>query len=205
MPAPAPGTYLYYVLAPSAGSSMRQPYLNGTIPAGKDFGTIALKADAKSLQAVTVESLRPTITQLADRLVVGIEGTALASGNTAFGVLSRAPGIFIDPEGNIQMNGRSGVLVMINGKQTFLSARDLRNLLESMPAENIKNLELITNPSAKYDAEGTSGILNINLKKNTVQGINGSVYSGILLNEKDLGFTSGFSVSIIKAESGTPS
>jgi hypothetical protein len=93
------------------------------------------------------------------------------------------------------MNGRSGVLVMINGKQTFLSARDLRNLLESMPAENIKNLELITNPSAKYDAEGTSGILNINLKKNTVQGINGSVYSGILLNEKDLGFTSGFSIN----------
>jgi hypothetical protein len=194
MPAPAPGTYLLRIS--SIGWVQHEtPIFEWNNTAGKHFGTITLKTDAKSLQGVTVESLRPTITQLADRLVVGIEGTALASGNTAFGVLSRAPGIFVDPEGNIQMNGRSGVLVMINGKQTFLSARDLRNLLESMPAENIKNLELITNPSAKYDAEGTSGILNINLKKNTVQGINGSVYSGILLNEKDIGFTSGFSIN----------
>ena len=194
MPAPAPGAYLLRVS--SIGWLQHETAIfEWNNASRKDFGTIALKADAKSLQAVTVESLRPTITQLADRLVVGIEGTALASGNTAFGVLSRAPGIFIDPEGNIQMNGRSGVLVMINGKQTFLSARDLRNLLESMPAENIKNLELITNPSAKYDAEGTSGILNINLKKNTVQGINGSVYAGILLNVKDIGFTSGFSIN----------
>ncbi len=143
----------------------------------KQFGSISLKAEAKKLDNVTVTSLRPTITQEPDKLVVTIENTAMAQGNTAFAVLAKSPGVFIDAEGNIQLNGRSGVTVMLNGKLTYLSARDLRALLEGMPAENIKNIEIITNPSAKYDAEGTSGILNINLKKNTQRGMNGSVYA----------------------------
>ncbi|HEV7331693.1 MAG TPA: outer membrane beta-barrel family protein [Flavisolibacter sp.] len=148
----------------------------------KVFDAITLKADAKALKDVTITALRPTITQLADRMVVNVQGTAMAAGNTAYAVLSRAPGVFIDAEGNIQLNGRSGVLVMIDGKQTYLSARDLRTLLEGMSAENLKNIEIITNPSAKYDAEGTAGILNINLKKNTQQGMNGSVYTGYTYN-----------------------
>lgn len=155
--------------------------LSGT-EAEKVFGDITLKADAKALKDVTISALRPTITQLADRMVVSVQGTAMAAGNTAYAVLSRAPGVFIDAEGNIQLNGRSGVLVMIDGKQTYLSARDLRTLLEGMSAENLKNIEIITNPSAKYDAEGTAGILNINLKKNTQQGMNGSVYAGYTYN-----------------------
>ncbi|HEU4470856.1 MAG TPA: TonB-dependent receptor [Flavisolibacter sp.] len=142
----------------------------------RDFGTIALKPDVQALKEVSVTALRPSIVQMADRLVVSVEGTAMAAGNSAFAVLARAPGVFIDPEGNIQLNGRSGVTIMLDGKLTYLSARDLRTMLESMSAENIKNIEIITNPSAKYDAEGTSGILNINLKKNTRQGINGSVF-----------------------------
>jgi outer membrane receptor protein involved in Fe transport len=143
----------------------------------KDFGVLVLPNDAKVLRDVSVVALRPTIVQLADRMVVSVEGTAMAAGNTAYAVLSRAPGVFIDAEGNIQLNGRSGVTVMLDGKLTYLSARDLRTMLEAMPAENLKNIEIITNPSAKYDAEGNSGILNINLRKNTQQGINGSVYT----------------------------
>ena len=114
----------------------------------KDLGTIVLKTDTKNLNNVTVTALRPTIIQKADRMVVTVEGTAMAAGNTAFSVLSKAPGVFIDAEGNIQLNGRSGITVMIDGRLTYLSARDLRNLLESMSAENIKNIEIITNPSA---------------------------------------------------------
>jgi hypothetical protein len=78
---------------------------------------------------------------------------------------------------------------MLNGKLTYLSARDLRTLLEGMPAENIKNIEIITNPSAKYDAEGTSGILNINLKKNTQRGMNGSVSANYSYNFKQPGYS----------------
>jgi hypothetical protein len=150
----------------------------------KDLGTIILQVESKALQNVSVTALRPSIVQLADKMVVSVEGTAMAAGNTAYAVLSRAPGVFIDAEGNIQLNGRSGVTVMLDGKLTYLSARDLRTLLESMPAENLKNIEIITNPSAKYDAEGTSGILNINLKKNTQQGLNGFVQSSYNYNFK---------------------
>lgn len=155
----------------------------------KDFGLIRLIAEVKTLSSVLVTALRPTITQLADKMVVSVEGTAMAAGNTAYIVLGKTPGVFIDAEGNIQLNGRSGIMVMIDGRQTFLSARDLRTMLEAMPAENLKNIEIITNPSSKYEAEGTSGILNINLKKNTQQGLNGSINTTYNNNFKDFGAT----------------
>ena len=143
----------------------------------KDFGTLTAKKETKELANIDITAMRPSIVQLPDRLVVNIQGTAMAAGNTAFNVLAKSPGIFVDPEGNIQLNGRGGATVMIDGRLTYLSARDLRNLLESTPAENIKSIEIISNPSAKYDAEGTSGIINIVFKKNVMQGINGSVYA----------------------------
>ncbi|HVG15181.1 MAG TPA: outer membrane beta-barrel family protein, partial [Chitinophagaceae bacterium] len=161
----------------------------------KDFGSIELKQDVRALNNVTITALRPTITQLADRMVVSVEGTAMAAGSTAYAVLSKAPGVFIDAEGNIQLNGRSGVTVMIDNKLTYLSARDLRTLLEGMSAENLKSIEIINNPSARYDAEGTSGILNINLRKNTQRGMNGSLYSSYNYNFKQHGFTSGGNIN----------
>lgn len=161
----------------------------------KNFGTIALKSDVKQLKEVNVQALQPTITQQADRMVVGIEGSALAAGSTAYQVLAKIPGVFIDQEGNIQLNGRSGVTVMLDGKLTYLSARDLRTMLEGMSAENIKNVEIITNPSAKYDAEGSSGILNINLKKNNLRGMSGSLYAGYTFNGKQHGYNSGGTIN----------
>ncbi|WP_188500006.1 TonB-dependent receptor domain-containing protein [Pontibacter amylolyticus] len=158
-------------------------------------GNIRLVPSTTQLKEVTVEGLRPTITQEADRMVVSIEGTALAAGRTAYDVLATSPGVFIDQEGNIQLNGRAGVTIMLDGKLTYLSARDLRSLLEGMSAENIRNIEIITNPSSKYDAEGSSGILNINLKKNTVQGLNGSVYAGGNYNFKQYGYSTGASIN----------
>jgi outer membrane receptor protein involved in Fe transport len=160
-----------------------------------EVGTIQLRMTATNLKEVNVQAMRPTITQEADRMVVNVEGTAMAAGNTAFTVLARSPGVFVDAEGNIQLNGRSGVTVMIDGRLTYLSARDLRAMLEGMSAENIKNIEIITNPSAKYDAEGTSGILNINLKKNTQRGINGSVYAGYTNNFQQYGYTFGGNIN----------
>jgi outer membrane receptor protein involved in Fe transport len=158
-------------------------------------GAVKLSMAATNLKEVNVQAMRPTITQEADRMVVSVEGTAMAAGNTAFTVLARSPGVFVDAEGNIQLNGRSGVTVMIDGRLTYLSARDLRAMLEGMSAENIKNIEIITNPSAKYDAEGTSGILNINLKKNTMRGINGSVYAGYTNNFQQYGYTYGGNIN----------
>ncbi|NEM99076.1 TonB-dependent receptor [Pontibacter burrus] len=160
-----------------------------------ELGTIRITPATTQLKEVTVETLRPTITQEADKLVVSIEGTALATGKTAFDVLATSPGVFVDQEGNIQLNGRSGATVMIDGKLTYLSSRDLRSLLESMSAENIKNIEIITNPSARYDAEGTSGILNINLKKNTLFGLNGNISAGGNYNGTDFGYSTTGSIN----------
>ncbi|GAA4337683.1 TonB-dependent receptor [Flaviaesturariibacter amylovorans] len=168
------------------------------ISADTDLGTLALKADGKQLDEVTVQSLRPAIEQKADRLVVNVENTAMAAGNTAYAVLARTPGVLIDAEGNIQLNGRSGVTVMIDGRPTFLSARDLRTMLEGMPAENLKNIEIITNPSSKYEAEGTSGILNLNLKRQTVQGMTGAVYMGYNTNFYNSGWSTGASINMKK-------
>ncbi|WP_347156517.1 outer membrane beta-barrel family protein [Pontibacter chitinilyticus] len=155
------------------------------------LGTIRLSPAATQLQEVNVQTLRPTITQEADRVVMQVEGSALAAGNTAYDVLAKAPGVYVDQEGNIQLNGRSGITVMLDGKLTYLSARDLRTMLEGMPAENIKNIEVITHPSAKYDAEGSSGILNINLVKNEQRGMNGSVYAGTTYNGHLFGYSTG--------------
>ncbi|MCC9165479.1 TonB-dependent receptor domain-containing protein [Pontibacter harenae] len=149
----------------------------------KDFGKLMLMPDVKTLKEVTVQTMRPTIVNEADKMVVSVEGTALASGSTAFEVLAKSPGVWVDQDGNIQLNGKAGVQVMINGRPSYLSGKDLQNLLQGMSAENLKDLEIITNPSSKYDAEGASGIININLKKNTLFGMNGSAYAGYQYNK----------------------
>jgi hypothetical protein len=150
----------------------------------------------KQLQAVTIKSSKPLIEQKADRLVVNVEGSALASGNTAFAVLARTPGVLIDADGNIQLNGRPGVTVMIDGKPTYLSARELRSLLEGMPAENLKNIEVIANPPARYEAEGTAGIVNLNLKRSLSKGSSGSIYTGYYTNGKQNGWSAGTNANL---------
>ncbi|RZL13297.1 MAG: hypothetical protein EOO89_17860, partial [Pedobacter sp.] len=195
IPTPAVGKYILRISAIGFIENKTAVFEVSRESFNKDFGNITLKQDEKTLKEVSVTALRPTITQLADRMVVSVEGTAMAAGSTAYAVLAKSPGVFIDQEGNIQLNGRGGVTVMLNGKLTYLSARDLRSLLEGMSAENIKNIEIITNPSSKYDAEGSSGILNINLKKNVRQGMNGSVYTGYTYNGKQSGYTAGGNIN----------
>ncbi|QNF35531.1 TonB-dependent receptor [Adhaeribacter swui] len=149
---------------------------------GKNLGVLTLKEDTKLLKEVNVQALRPNIVNHPDKMVVSVEGTALSSGNTAYEVLLKSPGVFVDQDGNIQLNGKSGVRIMIDGKLTYLSGKELQTMLQGMAAENLKDLELITNPSSKYDAEGTAGIININLKKNIMRGMNGSLYAGYQYN-----------------------
>ncbi|ADR23064.1 TonB-dependent receptor [Marivirga tractuosa] len=148
-----------------------------------DFNTIKLQEDIQVMDAVEVQALRPQVIVEADKMVVSVEGTAMAAGTSAFEVLEKSPGVFIDQDGNIQLNGRQGVQIMIDGRRSYLSATDLQNMLQGMSADNIKNIEIINNPSAKYDAEGNAGIINITLKKNNIQGINGNVNAGYRYNE----------------------
>lgn len=79
-------------------------------------------------------------------------------------VLEKAPGVSVDKDGNISLKGKQGVIIMIDGKPTYMSGQDLANYLTSMPSSNLDQLEIMTNPSAKYDASGNSGIINIKTK-----------------------------------------
>jgi hypothetical protein len=148
-----------------------------------DFSTIRLQEDVRVMDAVEVKAMRPQVVVEADKMVVSVEGTAMAAGATAYEVLEKSPGVFVDQDGNIQLNGKSGVQVMIDGRRSYLSATDLQNMLQGMSADNIKTIEIINNPSAKYDAEGNAGIINITLKKNNIQGVNGSVNASYRYNE----------------------
>ena len=144
----------------------------------KNFGSLEIKEELSSLDEVTVQSSRPDVIIEADRTIVNIEGTVLAEGNTALDVIGRSPGVYVDADGNINLNGRSGVIVLLDDRQTYMSAEDLANFLRAMPADNIKSIEVISNPPAKFDAEGAAGVLNIKLKKNTYNGTNGNIQAG---------------------------
>src|SRR5207237_5476372 len=103
-----------------------------------------------------------------------VAGSIIATGSTALEVLEKAPGVTVDRQNdNLQLRGKDGVIVQIDGKQTYLSMQDVVNMLRNMPSDNIEKIELITNPGARYDASGNSGIINIRLKKNNNVGTNG--------------------------------
>ena len=145
----------------------------------KNIGTLVLRNANTVLAEVTVEApQRPLVERRADMLVVNVENSTLAAGNTAMDILERSPGVTVDKDDNISLMGKQGVTVMIDGRQTHLSAEQLANFLRNTDGNTIKSIELITNPSSKYDASGTAGMINIVLKKNRLAGTNGSLTLG---------------------------
>lgn len=140
-----------------------------------DLGTLRMGETMEQLAEVVVAAQKPFVERQADKLVVNVENSAVAVGNNALEVLRRAPGVTIDNNDNISLRGRQGIIVMIDGKQTYLSMTEVANMLKNMPSESIQTIEIITQPSAKYDAAGNAGIINIRLKKDKNQGFNGSV------------------------------
>jgi iron complex outermembrane receptor protein len=139
---------------------------------------LKMQVNAKALNTVTITSTKPLIERKIDRTVMNVENSLLAAGNTAMEILERAPGVTIDKDDNISLKGKQGVTVMINDKLTYLSSTQLATLLRSTDGTTIQSIEIITNPSAKYDAAGNSGIINIKLKKNKQSGTNGSLTVG---------------------------
>lgn len=128
-----------------------------------------------STSEVMVVANKPFIRTLVDKTVLNIASKPSSAGQNALDLLKIAPGVVVDPNENIQMGGKNGVTVLIDNQHTQLSAQDLAQLLKSIESDNIKEIEIITNPSAKYDAAGNAGIINIILKKSLTNGFNGSV------------------------------
>ena len=127
----------------------------------------------KNLQGVTVTSQKPMIEVRADKTILNVEGTINAVGNDALELLRRSPGVMVDKDDNLSLAGKNGVQVFIDGKPSPLSGSDLANYLKSLQSAQIEAIEIITNPSAKYEAAGNAGIINIVLKKTADEGLNG--------------------------------
>ena len=136
---------------------------------------IVLTSSSGELQAVAVVAKKPFIEQKADKMIVNVDASPSNAGSSAMDVLEKSPGVTLDKDDNISLKGKQGVTIMIDNKPTYLSPSQLASYLRSLPASAIDQIELMTNPSAKYDAAGNSGIINIKTKKNRMKGFNGNV------------------------------
>ncbi|MBS1572997.1 MAG: TonB-dependent receptor, partial [Bacteroidetes bacterium] len=134
-----------------------------------------LLASVGEIESVNITAKKAFVTQKIDRIVINPDVLISNAGTTALEVLEKTPSVNVDMNGNISMRGKSGVMVFIDDKPSYLSASDLANYLRSIPSSSIENIEVIANPPAKYDASGNAGIINIKLKKTRAKGWNGGV------------------------------
>ena len=131
----------------------------------------------QQLAEVTVTAKKPLMIQAVDKTIVDVKGMISGAALNTMELLERIPGVNVNGNGDISLNGRSGVLVLIDGRATYMSAQDLASYLKSIPAANLDKIELIDNPSSRYDASGNS-IINIKLRKNRDAGFTGNSTSG---------------------------
>ncbi|QJD96380.1 TonB-dependent receptor [Mucilaginibacter robiniae] len=152
--------------------------INGSHPSVQ-LGSIRMREAKSALKEVVVTGQRSQMRITADKKVFNVEQSLVSQGGTATDLLANVPSVQVDVDGNVALRGSSNVRILINGKPSALTGANLSDVLQSIPASSIENIEVITNPSAKYDAEGQSGIINIVLKKNAQLGFNGSVNAGV--------------------------
>ncbi len=140
-----------------------------------DLGILAMAPNAVELTEATVTATRALVEIKPDRTVFNVQGTINAVGDNGLDLLRKAPGVTVDNNDNINVLSRSGVLVYVDGKRLPLAGEDLSNYLRSLTAEQIDRIDIITNPGAKYEAEGNAGIIDIRLKKAENEGANGTI------------------------------
>jgi outer membrane receptor for ferrienterochelin and colicin len=157
-----------------------------------NLGTIQLRMKEEILKEVVVEGQKAIIEEKVDRMVYNAENDQTSRGGDATDVLKRVPMLSVDLDGNVSMRGSSNVMVLINNKPSTIVASNVADALKQIPADQIKSVEVITSPSAKYDAEGTGGIINIITKKNTLQGATLNLDAGVGLRGSNLGLNGNY-------------
>lgn len=156
-----------------------QKYLSKTISIHAENPTLALPPiqlmpEESTLKEVTLTSQKNFVERKIDRTIINPDALISNIGANVLEVLEKAPAIQLDGEGNISLKGRQGVVIFIDDKPTYLSAKELPNYLRSLPAGSVETIEIMSNPPAKYDAAGSAGVINIKLKRLTAKGFNGS-------------------------------
>ncbi len=143
-----------------------------------DLGKLSME-EGVLLKEVTVTAQKPLVKIDPDKIVYSMESDPEAQTNNALEMLRKVPLITVDAEENITLNGQSNFKVLVNGKSSSMMSANFKEALKSLPANTIRDIEVITNPSSKYDAEGVGGIINIITSKKTINGYNGSLSSGV--------------------------
>jgi len=167
-----------------------------TVPDGGGnvaLGTIALAATAQKLSEVVVTGKKPLIEERVDRTIYNADVDKTTAGGDATDVLKRVPLLSVDLDGNVSLRGSSNIRVLINNKPSTIAASSVADALKQIPADQIQTVEVITSPSAKYDAEGSGGIINIVTKQNNLKGGSLSLNTGVGLRATNLGLNGNYS------------
>lgn len=181
------GKYMIGVSLIGYKSAYSEPF---TIKSSNDHRhnkPVYMDADSKQIEDVSVVAKKPIYELQIDRMVVNVENSITSSGNTALEVLEKSPGVIVDRQNNsISLAGKSGVMIILDGKQTRMPLEAAMQMLDGMNADNVKKIELITTPPARFEAEGNAGIINVVLKKHEDFGTNGSfsLGAGVAKREK---------------------
>lgn len=176
LPDLAPGTYLVRADLIGYTTAYLGPITLSTTD--RKLEPLQLSESSTLLDEITVSARKPFIELRAEKLVINVESSPVAAGNTALEILAKAPGVVLDQNQNISLRGKQGVLIYIDGKQTYMSAQDVVRLLQSTPASSVETIEIILSPSARYDAAGNAGIINIQMKRDRSLGFNGAARLG---------------------------
>lgn len=147
-----------------------------------NIGTITMQEDAQVLNEIVIKGYRPTVKRNATGFVVSVENSPNLQGKTLDRILNVSPGVYIDRAGSISINGRSGVTVVINDKTMHLTNDQLLSYLNSIQGSDLKNIEIKVNPTSAYEAEGAGGVIHINTKRKTQQGLSGFAQAALRIH-----------------------
>ncbi len=159
-----------------------------------NVGRILMHSSSVHLDEVVVNAKRPIMEMEAGKITMNISQSIVTQSDNAFEMLKKFPGVTVDKDDNISLNGQSGVLVLVDDRPTHMDGQNLANYLRSMPGNTIEKIEVMTNPSSKYDAEGTGGIINLKTTRIHTTGFSGSVDAGIRVN-RHVGYNAGFDLN----------
>jgi iron complex outermembrane receptor protein len=176
---PPQGRFLLAVSAVGYEKQYSTPFTISPDSSITELATIVLNPRSNNLKAVTVSARKPLVEQKMDRMIVNVDAFISNTGANALEALEKSPGVMVDKDGNISLKGKQNVVVLIDGRPAYLSGADLANMLKGMQASQLEQIEIMTNPPAKYDAAGNAGIINIKTKKNKVKGFNGNISAGV--------------------------
>ncbi|RZL18084.1 MAG: hypothetical protein EOO89_05840 [Pedobacter sp.] len=165
------GAHYFIVRAIGYGTKTTEPF---AFPSATTQATVELAVASKNVEEVAVTARKQFIQRTQGKTLVNVDASVTNAGTNVLEVLEKSPGVMVDKNGSVSLQGKASVLILIDDKPTYLSGADLTNLLTGMSSSQVNQIELITNPSAKYDASGNAGIINIKTKKNLQEGFNGT-------------------------------